>query len=196
MCSCLCKLLSLLLISPLSLRSSNYKRQLFCYSVQIVVWPSTFQNFLLIRVNIYDGILIQANFCICWPSLLGLCLSFGVCPKTPTYKWGHPCHLQRHLLHCNTLTQTQDLVLTFDSRVKTILNHLDLFFAFDTVDYHIILHCTENCVGIKDTPALFSHFLCCSGRILLLCSSSNLCCSILGPLFSRHLQSKSIFRLV
>lgn len=180
MCSCLCKLLFLLLISPLSLRSSNYKQQLFCYSVQIVVWPST-QNFPLIRVK-NDNILIEANFSICSPSPLGRRLSFSVCVKTPTYNWGHPCHLHRYLFHYNTLTQTQDLVLTFDSQVKTILNHLDLFFAFDTVDYHIILHCTEKCVGMKDTPALFSHFLCCCGRILLLCSSRNLCCSILGPL--------------
>lgn len=164
------------LISPLSLRSGNY-------SAILCKWRSDrvlFQNFLLIRVNIYDNILIQANFCICSPSLLGLRLSFGVCAKTPTYNWGPPCHLDRHLFHYNT--QTQDLVLTFDSRVKTILTHPDLFFAFDTVDYLIILHCTEKCVGIKDTPALFSHFLCCCGRILLLCSSRNLCRSILGPL--------------
>lgn len=140
----------------------------------MVVWPSTFQNFLLIRVKIYDNILIQASFCMCSPSLLGLRLSFSVCAKTPTYNWGHPRHLHRHLLHYNTLTQTQDLVLTFDSRVKTILNHPDSFLAFEAVDYLVILHCTEKGVGIRDTPALFSHFLCCCGRILLLCSSRNL----------------------
>lgn len=32
-------------------------------------------------LNVYDNILIQANFCICSPSLLGLRLSCGVCCK-------------------------------------------------------------------------------------------------------------------
>lgn len=65
-------------------------------------------------------------------------------------------------------------MLTFGSRVKTTLNHHQF--------YHIISYCTEKCVVIKDTPALFAHCLCCCGRILLLCSSWNLCCSTPAPL--------------
>lgn len=76
---------------------------------------------------------------------------------TPTYNRGHPRPLHRHLFHYNTLTQTQDLQdlgLTSDSRVKTILNPLDLF-LHSGLSHHFTLH-RERCWHKRHTCSVFS----------------------------------------